>query len=500
MLTVETLHSLVIEPKKPPVVEHVESSVMTDEQQVCDQATDVMERRSVAVGTEVDETKTIRLVESLLRETANSNRIFDRLRPFHTNSLVRLQPIRSSTISTLIGEALPVSSMSCGSAGRTAILIGENEHETWCSHSGRVVIAQRSRWRSLTGVLCDRKIPEHLKSKIYRTVVRPVAIYGAECWPATKEVETRLSVMETKMLRWTAGVTRMDRIRNDAIRQKFGVAPIADKMREARLRWYGHVLRGKEDSVRKIGLELEVAGKRPRGRPKQRVMAVGDVAGDVHLVFGDTVLSTIKVHSQAVSSLDWTPHSQLVSCGTDGHIAVLQLKGTSLEIGKSLRLSVSDLPRRIRKSSSSAKSLSIVAMSRFGEDLCVASETGGLWLVSMPDLRLKTIASEPQAIQSVLYLPPLIALCGDDESTALLLNDGSFVDALPIAGVHQCKVDNELLVLADGTRMLIYDVTTRTVMFDEKRPTQSMSVSPQGDLVVLNENELVTFRLMKDNA
>ncbi|VDO89687.1 unnamed protein product [Heligmosomoides polygyrus] len=44
--------------------------------------------------------------------------------------------------------------------------------------------------------------------------------------------------METKMLRWTAGVTRMDRIRNEAIRQKFGVAPIADKMREARLRWY----------------------------------------------------------------------------------------------------------------------------------------------------------------------------------------------------------------------------------------------------------------------
>ncbi|VDO19219.1 unnamed protein product [Heligmosomoides polygyrus] len=76
--------------------------------------------------------------------------------------------------------------------------------------------------------------------------------------------------METKMLRWTAGVTCMDRIRNDVIRQRFGVAPIADKMREARLRWYGHVLRGKEDSVRKISLNFEVIGKRPRGRPKQR--------------------------------------------------------------------------------------------------------------------------------------------------------------------------------------------------------------------------------------
>ncbi|VDO64047.1 unnamed protein product [Heligmosomoides polygyrus] len=76
--------------------------------------------------------------------------------------------------------------------------------------------------------------------------------------------------METKMLRWTAGVTRLDRIRNDAIRQKFGVAQIADKMREARLRWYGHVLHGEEDSVRKIGLKFDVIGTRPRGRPKQR--------------------------------------------------------------------------------------------------------------------------------------------------------------------------------------------------------------------------------------
>ncbi|VDO99913.1 unnamed protein product [Heligmosomoides polygyrus] len=77
--------------------------------------------------------------------------------------------------------------------------------------------------------------------------------------------------METKMLRRMAGVTHLDRIRNDFIRQKFGVAPIADKMREARLRrWYGHVLRGKEDSVRKIGLKFEVVGKRRRGHPKRR--------------------------------------------------------------------------------------------------------------------------------------------------------------------------------------------------------------------------------------
>ncbi|VDO90838.1 unnamed protein product [Heligmosomoides polygyrus] len=64
--------------------------------------------------------------------------------------------------------------------------------------------------------------------------------------------------METKMLLWTAGVTRLGRIRNDVIWQKFGVASIADKMREARLRWYGHVLRGKEGAVRNIAALIAV--------------------------------------------------------------------------------------------------------------------------------------------------------------------------------------------------------------------------------------------------
>uniref|UniRef100_A0A183FKK7 Reverse transcriptase domain-containing protein n=1 Tax=Heligmosomoides polygyrus TaxID=6339 RepID=A0A183FKK7_HELPZ len=140
-------------------------------------------------------------------------------------------------------------------------------------HAARLLIEKhREKQKSVHIAFLDleKAFDRRLKSKIYRAVVRPVAMYGAECWPATREVETRLSVMETKMLRWTAGVTRMDRIRNDAIRQKFGVAPIADKMREARLRWYGHFLRGKEDSVRKIGPNFEVIGKRPRGRPKQR--------------------------------------------------------------------------------------------------------------------------------------------------------------------------------------------------------------------------------------
>ena len=43
------------------------------------------------------------------------------------------------------------------------------------------------KWRGVTGVLCDKRIPDRLKSKIYWTVVRPVAIYATECWPMINE-------------------------------------------------------------------------------------------------------------------------------------------------------------------------------------------------------------------------------------------------------------------------------------------------------------------------
>jgi hypothetical protein len=45
-----------------------------------------------------------------------------------------------------------------------------------------------------------------------------------------------MSVAEIRMLRWICGHTRKDRIRNDDIRDKFGVAPIQEKLVQHRLR------------------------------------------------------------------------------------------------------------------------------------------------------------------------------------------------------------------------------------------------------------------------
>ncbi|KAK3527916.1 hypothetical protein QTP86_011749 [Hemibagrus guttatus] len=98
-------------------------------------------------------------------------------------------------------------------------------------------------WRKVSGVLCDRKISARIKGKVYRTVVRAAMLYGLETVSLRKRQESELEVAELKMLRFSLGVTRLDRIRNEYIRGTAHVGRLGDKVRETRLRWFGHVQR-----------------------------------------------------------------------------------------------------------------------------------------------------------------------------------------------------------------------------------------------------------------
>ncbi|KAK3565343.1 hypothetical protein QTP86_006571 [Hemibagrus guttatus] len=102
-------------------------------------------------------------------------------------------------------------------------------------------------WKKVSGVLCDRKISARIKGKVYRTVVRPAMLYGLETVSLRKRQESELEVAELKMLRFSLGVTRLDRIRNEYIRGTAHVGRLGDKVREARLRWFGHVQRREID-------------------------------------------------------------------------------------------------------------------------------------------------------------------------------------------------------------------------------------------------------------
>ena len=77
-----------------------------------------------------------------------------------------------------------------------------------------------------------------------------------------------------KILRFAMGVTRKDMIRNEYIRSTVKVERLGMKMREGRLMWYEHVMRSDKEYVGRKMMEMELLGKRKRGRPKKRFLDV----------------------------------------------------------------------------------------------------------------------------------------------------------------------------------------------------------------------------------
>ena len=99
------------------------------------------------------------------------------------------------------------------------------------------------------------------------TVVRPAMVYGLETVAVTKKQVEEMKVAEMKMLRFVMGVTRKDKIRNEYIRSTIKRERLGMKMREGRLRWYGHVMRREQEYVRRKMMKMELPGKRKRGKP-----------------------------------------------------------------------------------------------------------------------------------------------------------------------------------------------------------------------------------------
>ena len=129
-------------------------------------------------------------------------------------------------------------------------------------------------WRKVSGVICNKRLRARVKGKVYSTVVRPTMMYRFETVAVTKKQVEEMEVAEMKMLRFAMRVRRKDKIRNEHIRSTVKVERLGMKMRECRLRWYGHVMRRDQEYVGRKMIKMELPGKRRRGRPKRRFLDV----------------------------------------------------------------------------------------------------------------------------------------------------------------------------------------------------------------------------------
>ncbi|XP_006820862.1 uncharacterized protein LOC100373182 [Saccoglossus kowalevskii] len=92
-----------------------------------------------------------------------------------------------------------------------------------------------STWKKITGVMCDRKVPVKLKGRLHKVIVIPVMLYGVEAVTVTKAQERKMEVAEMKMLRFSLGNTRLNRIQNEEVGRRLGITELGHKLRKTRL-------------------------------------------------------------------------------------------------------------------------------------------------------------------------------------------------------------------------------------------------------------------------
>ena len=75
-----------------------------------------------------------------------------------------------------------------------------------------------------------------------------------------------------QMIRWMCGISLKDRRTNEVLRRLVEVDPITAFTRSGRLRWYGHVMRKRDEYWVNKCMEYRVECRRPVGRPRRTLL------------------------------------------------------------------------------------------------------------------------------------------------------------------------------------------------------------------------------------
>ena len=106
------------------------------------------------------------------------------------------------------------------------------------------------------------------RTKIRKTLIRPVLLYGCETWKITKADERKLNSFQCQCLRRIMKITWQQRVTNKRVVEMAEINEISCEVRRRRWNWLGRVLRreGENDCFMALGWTPE--GRRARGRPK----------------------------------------------------------------------------------------------------------------------------------------------------------------------------------------------------------------------------------------
>ena len=109
------------------------------------------------------------------------------------------------------------------------------------------------------------------KSNEYYNITAKAALkFGTEVWVLKKREEQRLEAAQMKFLRHLLGITKLDKGKNQCIREKTGVQSIVKEIKQYQKKWLQHVQRTGTNRLPKQALQYRPKGRRNTGRPRKR--------------------------------------------------------------------------------------------------------------------------------------------------------------------------------------------------------------------------------------
>ena len=112
---------------------------------------------------------------------------------------------------------------------------------------------------------------ETTKLKFLKSLIFPIAKYGAETWSISKLAEQKINAFENKCYRQILRVPWTDKRTNVSIREQLQIKEetwLLNAIKKHKMKYFGHVKR--HDCLEKDIFEGIIEGKRGRGRPRRR--------------------------------------------------------------------------------------------------------------------------------------------------------------------------------------------------------------------------------------
>ena len=108
------------------------------------------------------------------------------------------------------------------------------------------------------------------KLRIHNITAKAALKFGSEAWVLKKREEQSLEAAQMKFLRHLLGITKLDKKKNQCIRQKTGTQNTVKEIKQYQEKWLQHVQRKDTNRIPKQALQYKPKGRRNMGRPRKR--------------------------------------------------------------------------------------------------------------------------------------------------------------------------------------------------------------------------------------